>query len=108
MFLKTIIPSRKATKEYLGEEDGDEEDRLQNCSGRADIDACYAVTEWVLKETFQQLYYMNVALEGIVLKPNMVTPGLAAVPLAPATVASATLFSTSLSATRPTGPSGGL
>jgi hypothetical protein len=24
VFLKTIIPSRKATKEYLGEEDGDE------------------------------------------------------------------------------------
>ncbi len=39
------------------------------------IDQTYAVTEWVLKETFQQLYYMNVALEGIVLKPNMVVPG---------------------------------
>lgn len=39
------------------------------------IDATYAITEWVLKETFQQLYYMNVALEGIVLKPNMVVPG---------------------------------
>jgi uncharacterized DUF497 family protein len=24
VFLKTIMPSRKATKEYLGEEDGDE------------------------------------------------------------------------------------
>jgi fructose-bisphosphate aldolase class I len=43
--------------------------------GDNDIDACYAVTEWVLKETFQQLYYMNVALEGIVLKPNMIVPG---------------------------------
>jgi fructose-bisphosphate aldolase class I len=40
-----------------------------------DIDATYAVTEWVLKETFQQLYYLNVALEGMVLKPNMIVPG---------------------------------
>ena len=40
-----------------------------------DIDACYEVTEWVLKETFQQLYYANVKLEGIVLKPNMIVPG---------------------------------
>ena len=43
--------------------------------GDNDIDATYAVTEWVLKETFQQLYYLNVALEGMVLKPNMIVPG---------------------------------
>ena len=43
--------------------------------GDNDIDACYTVTQWVLKETFQQLYFMNVALEGIVLKPNMIVPG---------------------------------
>jgi fructose-bisphosphate aldolase class I len=43
--------------------------------GDNDIDATYAVTEWVLKETFQQLYFMNVPLEGIVLKPNMIVPG---------------------------------
>jgi fructose-bisphosphate aldolase, class I len=43
--------------------------------GDNDIDTTYAVTEWVLKETFQQLYYMNVKLEGIVLKPNMIVPG---------------------------------
>ena len=43
--------------------------------GDNDIDACFDVTQWVLKETFQQLYYMNVALEGIVLKPNMIVPG---------------------------------
>lgn len=43
--------------------------------GDHDIEACYGVTEWVLKETFQQLYYMGVALEGIVLKPNMVIAG---------------------------------
>jgi fructose-bisphosphate aldolase class I len=40
-----------------------------------DIDTCYEVTEWVLKETFQQLYYANVKLDGIVLKPNMIVPG---------------------------------
>jgi fructose-bisphosphate aldolase class I len=43
--------------------------------GDHDIDTCYQVTEWVLKETFQQLYYQKVALEGIVLKPNMAVPG---------------------------------
>ena len=43
--------------------------------GDNDIDTTYAVTEWVLKETFQQLYYMNVKLEGIILKPNMIVPG---------------------------------
>jgi fructose-bisphosphate aldolase class I len=43
--------------------------------GDHDIDRCYEVTEFVLKETFQQLYYQKVALEGIVLKPNMVVPG---------------------------------
>ncbi len=41
-----------------------------------DIDTCAAVTEWVLKDVFQQLYYANVKLEGIVLKPNMVVPGM--------------------------------
>lgn len=39
------------------------------------IDRCYEVTEFVLKETFQQLYYQKVALEGIVLKPNMAISG---------------------------------
>jgi len=43
--------------------------------GGHDIDTCNQVTEWVLKETFQQLYYQKVALEGIVLKPNMIVPG---------------------------------
>jgi fructose-bisphosphate aldolase class I len=43
--------------------------------GGHDVDTCYQVTEFVLKETFQQLYYQKVALEGIVLKPNMVVPG---------------------------------
>jgi fructose-bisphosphate aldolase class I len=43
--------------------------------GDNDIELTYAVTEWVLKEVFQQLYYLNVKLEGIVLKPNMIVPG---------------------------------
>ncbi|MEZ6023993.1 MAG: class I fructose-bisphosphate aldolase [Hyphomonadaceae bacterium] len=43
--------------------------------GDNSIETNYEVTEWVLKETFQQLYYLNVKLEGIVLKPNMIVPG---------------------------------
>ncbi len=43
--------------------------------GDHDIDACVMVTEWVLKETFQELYYANVKLEGMVLKPNMSIAG---------------------------------
>jgi fructose-bisphosphate aldolase class I len=43
--------------------------------GDHDIDRCRAVTERVLKETFQELYYNRVALEGMVLKPNMVISG---------------------------------
>jgi fructose-bisphosphate aldolase, class I len=43
--------------------------------GDHDIDRCFEVTEFVLKETFQQLYYQRVPLEGIVLKPNMIVPG---------------------------------
>jgi fructose-bisphosphate aldolase class I len=43
--------------------------------GAHDIEACYEVTEFVLKETFQELYYQKVSLEGTVLKPNMVVPG---------------------------------
>jgi fructose-bisphosphate aldolase class I len=44
--------------------------------GDNDIDTCAAVTEWVLKDVFQQLYYANVQLEGIVLKPNMIVSGM--------------------------------
>jgi fructose-bisphosphate aldolase class I len=43
--------------------------------GDNDIDRCYEVTECVLKETFQELYYCRVALEGMVLKPNMAIAG---------------------------------
>jgi fructose-bisphosphate aldolase class I len=43
--------------------------------GDHDIDTCAAVTEWALKEQFQELYYAGVQLEGIILKPNMVISG---------------------------------
>jgi fructose-bisphosphate aldolase class I len=43
--------------------------------GDHDIDRCYEVTEWVLKTQFEELYYQRVALEGMVLKPNMAIPG---------------------------------
>src|SRR5246127_2713569 len=43
--------------------------------GDHDIDRCVEVTSWVLKETFQELFYNRVALEGMVLKPNMAVPG---------------------------------
>jgi fructose-bisphosphate aldolase class I len=43
--------------------------------GDHDIDRCVQVTEFVLKETFQELYYQRVPLEGIVLKPNMAVSG---------------------------------
>jgi len=43
--------------------------------GGHDIDRCYEVTAFVLKETFQQLYYQRVTLEGMVLKPNMAIAG---------------------------------
>lgn len=43
--------------------------------GDHDIDRCYEVTEFVLKETFQELFYQKVALEGMILKPNMAIAG---------------------------------
>jgi fructose-bisphosphate aldolase, class I len=43
--------------------------------GDHDADRCAEITEWVLKTVFEQLYYQSIALEGMVLKPNMVVPG---------------------------------
>src|SRR5688572_16785265 len=43
--------------------------------GDHDIDRCYEVTERVLNETFQQLRLQRVALEGMILKPNMAIAG---------------------------------
>src|SRR5256886_3329838 len=43
--------------------------------GEHDAERCYVITEWLLKTVFEQLYYQKVALEGMVLKPNMVIAG---------------------------------
>jgi fructose-bisphosphate aldolase, class I len=43
--------------------------------GGHSIDRCYEVTEFALKELYQELYYARVKLEGTVLKPNMIVPG---------------------------------
>ena len=43
--------------------------------GDHDIDRCYEVTELVLKTQFEELYFQRVALEGMVLKPNMAISG---------------------------------
>jgi fructose-bisphosphate aldolase class I len=43
--------------------------------GDHDIGRCSEVTEWVLKEVYQELFYQRIVLEGTVLKPNMVIPG---------------------------------
>src|SRR3954464_11933634 len=43
--------------------------------GDHDIERCYEVTQRVLNKMFQELRIQRVALEGMVLKPNMVVPG---------------------------------
>jgi fructose-bisphosphate aldolase class I len=43
--------------------------------GDHDIDRCYEVTSRVLNKTFQELRVQRVALEGMILKPNMVVAG---------------------------------
>ena len=45
--------------------------------GDHDIDRCYEVTQRVLNKTFQELRVQRVALEGMVLKPNMAISGKA-------------------------------
>jgi fructose-bisphosphate aldolase, class I len=40
-----------------------------------DIDRCFDVTVWTLRTVFHELGIAGVALEGMVLKPNMVVPG---------------------------------
>ena len=45
--------------------------------GDHDIDRCDEVTRFVLNTVFAELYEQRVALEGMVLKPNMVVPGAA-------------------------------
>jgi fructose-bisphosphate aldolase, class I len=43
--------------------------------GDHDIERCYDVTSHVLTKTFQELYVQRVALEGMILKPNMAISG---------------------------------
>ena len=43
--------------------------------GDHDIERCYEVTQRVLNKTFQELRVQRVALEGMVLKPNMAIAG---------------------------------
>jgi len=43
--------------------------------GDHDIDRCYEVTQRVLNEVFQELRIQRVALEGMILKPNMAISG---------------------------------
>ncbi|MDA9466581.1 class I fructose-bisphosphate aldolase [Bradyrhizobium sp. CCBAU 53415] len=43
--------------------------------GDHDIDRCYEVTSRVLNKTFEELRVQRVALEGMVLKPNMAISG---------------------------------
>ena len=43
--------------------------------GDHDVQRCEDVTEWVLSEVFEQLFVAGVALEGIILKPNMIVSG---------------------------------
>jgi fructose-bisphosphate aldolase class I len=43
--------------------------------GDHDIDRCYEVTARVLNKTFQELRVQRVALEGMILKPNMAISG---------------------------------
>jgi fructose-bisphosphate aldolase class I len=43
--------------------------------GDHDIDRCYEMSQHVLNKTFQELQIQRVALEGMILKPNMAIPG---------------------------------
>jgi fructose-bisphosphate aldolase class I len=43
--------------------------------GEHTLERCRAATEDVLRTVFDQLYTQRVALEGMILKPNMVLPG---------------------------------
>jgi fructose-bisphosphate aldolase, class I len=43
--------------------------------GGHDVDRCMAVTEFVLRHVYEELYHARVKLEGTVLKPNMVVAG---------------------------------
>jgi fructose-bisphosphate aldolase, class I len=44
--------------------------------GDHDIDRCFDVTQRVLNKVFQELRIQRVALEGMILKPNMIVSGM--------------------------------
>jgi fructose-bisphosphate aldolase class I len=44
--------------------------------GSHSLERCFEVTEEVLRQVFNQLYFQRVMLEGMLLKPNMILPGL--------------------------------
>ncbi|MGI9484180.1 MAG: class I fructose-bisphosphate aldolase [Hyphomicrobiales bacterium] len=48
---------------------------MDNPGATHEIGRCYKVTKSILKAVFKQLADQRVALDGIVLKPNMVVPG---------------------------------
>jgi fructose-bisphosphate aldolase class I len=56
-----------------------------------DIQRCYDVTVLTLNVVFEQLFEQNVALDGMILKPNMVVPGQHGPQVAPEVVAEMTL-----------------
>jgi len=43
--------------------------------GEHDIEVCAAVSEKVFSAVMQQLFNQHLLIEGLLLKPNMVTPG---------------------------------
>src|SRR6201987_1784227 len=53
--------------------------------GDHDIERCYDVTQRVLNKTFQELRVQRVALEGMILKPNMAISGKKSAKQAPVT-----------------------
>jgi fructose-bisphosphate aldolase class I len=60
--------------------------------GDHDLERCYEVTEATLRLLFESLYEHRVALEGTILKPNMVIPGkLSGKPASPSEVAAWTV-----------------
>lgn len=44
--------------------------------GTHDLQVCLTVTEEVVRAVFNHLYLQGILLEGLIVKPNMITPGL--------------------------------
>ncbi|WP_199120256.1 class I fructose-bisphosphate aldolase [Pedobacter sp. ASV28] len=45
-------------------------------TGNHTTNVCFETTRYVLENLFDQLYLQGIALEGMILKPNMILPGL--------------------------------